>query len=47
MSHRKDQDETPEQLSELEIAKLPEKEFKIIIIIKLIQDIRKKNGDKD
>ena len=40
ISHRKDQDETPEQLSELEIAKPPEKEFKIIIL-KMIQDIRK------
>ena len=38
----KEQDKTPEkQLNEVEIDKLPGKEFRIIII-KMIQDLRKK-----
>ena len=42
MSQIKGQDKTPEkQLNEVEIDKLPGKEFRIIII-KIIQDIRKK-----
>ena len=42
MSQIKGQDKTPEkQLHEVEIDKLPGKEFRIIII-KMIQDLRKK-----
>ena len=42
MSQIKGQDKTPEkQLNEVEIDKLPGKEFRIIII-KMIQDLRKK-----
>ena len=38
----KEQDTTPEkQLNEVEIGKLPEKEFKIMIV-KMIQDLRKR-----
>ena len=41
MSEVKEQDKTPEnQLSELEIGNLPEKEFRIMIV-KMIQDLRK------
>ena len=44
---RKEQDKTPEkQLNEVEIGNLPEKEFRIMIV-KMIQDLRKKNGGKD
>ena len=39
--HRKEQDKTPEeQLSEVEIGNLPEKDFRIMTE-KMIQDIRK------
>ena len=42
MSQIKGQDKTPEkQLNEVEIGKLPGKEFRIIIM-KMIQDLRKK-----
>ena len=38
----KEQDKTPgEQLSEVEIGNLPEKEF-TVIIVKVIQDLRKR-----
>ena len=38
----KEQDKTPEkQLNEVEISKLPEKEFRIMIV-KMIQDLRKR-----
>ena len=38
----KEQDKTPEeQLSELELGNLPEKEFRITIV-KMIQDLRKR-----
>ena len=38
----KEQDKTPEkQLNEVEIGKLPEKEFRIMIV-KIIQDLGKK-----
>ena len=43
----KKQDKTSEkQLNEVEIGNLPEKEFKIMIV-KMIQDLGKKNGGKD
>ena len=43
----KEKDKTPEkQLNEVEIGNLPEKEFRIMIV-KMIQDYRKKNGSKD
>ena len=42
MYQMKEQDETPEkQLNEVEIASLPEKEFRITIV-KMIQDLRKR-----
>ena len=42
MYQMKEQDETPEkQLNEVEIGKLPEKEFKIMTV-KMIQDLRKR-----
>ena len=41
MSWMKGQDKTPEkELNEVEIGKLPEKEFRIMIV-KMIQDLRK------
>ena len=41
MSQIKGQNKTPEkQLNEVEIGKIPEKEFRIIIV-KMIQDLRK------
>ena len=47
MSQMKGQDKTPEkQLNEEKIDNLPEKEFRIMIV-KMIQDLRKKNGGKD
>ena len=43
----KGQDKTPEkQLNEVEIGNTPEKEFRIVIV-KMIQDLRKKNKGKD
>ena len=46
MSQIKGQDKTPEkQLNEVEIGKLPGKEFRIIIM-KMIQDLRKKKIEK-
>ena len=42
MYQMKEQDKTPEkQLNEVEIGKLPEKEFRIMIV-KMIQDLRKR-----
>ena len=42
MSQMKEQDETPEeQLSEVEIGNLHEKEFRVMIV-KMIQDLRKR-----
>ena len=42
VSQMKGQDKTPEkQLNEVEIGKLPEKEFKIMIV-KMIQGLRKR-----
>ena len=42
MFQTKKQDETPEeQLSEMEIGNLPEKEFRVIIV-KMIQDLGKR-----
>ena len=42
MYQMKEQDKTPEkQLNEVEIGKLPEKEFRILIV-KLIQDLGKR-----
>ena len=41
MYQRKEQDKTPEkQLNEAEIGKIPEKEFRIMIV-KMIQDLGK------
>ena len=37
---------TPDLTNEEEIGSLPEKEFRIMIV-KMIQDLRKKNGGKD
>ena len=46
MSHMKGQDKTPEkQLNEVEIGKLSEKEFRIMIV-KMIQDLRKRMETK-
>ena len=43
----KGQGKTPEkQPNEMEIGKLPEKEFRIMIV-KMIQDLRKNYGAKD
>ena len=42
----KEQDKTPEkQLNEVEIGNLPEKEFRIMIV-KMIQDLRKTMEEK-
>ena len=42
MFQTKEQDKTPqEQLNEVEIDKLPEKEFRVMIV-KMIQDLRKR-----
>ena len=47
MCQLKEQDKTPEkQLNEVEIGNLPEKEFRIMIV-KMIQDLRKRIGGKD
>ena len=47
MSQMKEGGKTPEkQLNEVEIGNLPNKEFRIMIV-KMIQDLRKKNGGKD
>ena len=47
MYQMKEQDKTPEkQLNEVEIGKLPEKEFRIMRV-KMIQDLGKTNGEKD
>ena len=47
MYQMKEQDKTPEkQLNEVETGNLPEKEFRIMIV-KMIHDLRKKNGGKD
>ena len=47
ISQIKMQDKTPEkQLNEVDIGNLPEKEFRILLV-KMIQDLRKKNGGKD
>ena len=47
MFQTKEQDKTPEdQLSEVEISNHPEKECRVIIV-KMIQDFRKKNGGTD
>ena len=47
MSQMKEQDEIPEeQLSEVKIGNLPEEEFRVIIV-KMIQDLGKKNGGTD
>ena len=46
MYQTKEQDKTPEkQLNEVEIGKLPEKEFRIMIV-KMIQDLGKRMGAK-
>ena len=47
VSQGKGQDKTPEkQLNEVEISNLPEKEFRVMIV-NMIQDLRKKNGGKN
>ena len=47
VSQVKGQDKTPEkQLNEVEISNLPEKELRIMIV-NMIQDLRKKNGGKN
>ena len=46
MSQMKEQDKTPEkQLNEVERGKLPEKEFRIIIV-QMIQDLGKRMEEK-
>ena len=46
ISQMKEQDKTPEeQLSKVEIGNLPKKKKKFrVMIMKMIQDLRKKNG---
>ena len=47
MSQMKEQDKTPEeQLSEVEIGNLSEKDFRVMLV-RMIQDFRKKNRGKD
>ena len=47
MSQMKRQDKAPEkQLNEVEIDNLPEKEVRIMIV-KMIQDLRKKKGEDE
>ena len=47
MYQMKEQDKTPEeQLNEVEIGNLPKKQFRVMIV-KMIQDLGKKNGDTD
>ena len=42
MSQMKEQDKTPEeQISEMEIGNLPEKQFRVMMV-KIIQDLRKR-----
>ena len=41
MSQMKEQYKTPEELSEVEIGNLPEKEFRVMIV-KMIQDLGKR-----
>ena len=41
MSQKKEQDKTPEQLSEVEIGNMPEKEFRAMTV-KMIQDLGKR-----
>ena len=46
MYQMKEQDKTPEkQLNKVEIGKLPEKQFRIMIV-KMIHDLRKRMGAK-
>ena len=46
MYQMKEQDKTPEkQLNEVELGKLPEKQFRIMIV-KMIQDLRKRMETK-
>ena len=46
MYRMKEQDKTPEeQLNEVELGNLPEKEFRIMIV-KMIQDLRKRMESK-
>ena len=42
----KEQDKTPEELSDVEIGSLPEKEFRVTIV-KMIQKFEEKNGCTD
>ena len=47
MYRMKETDKTQEkQVNEVEIGNLPEKEFRIMVV-KMIQDLGKKNGRKD
>ena len=47
MSQMKEQDKTPEeQLSEVEIGNLSEKDFRVVLI-RMIQDFGEKNRGKD
>ena len=41
MVHMKEQDKNPEELSEVEIGNLPEKEFRVMIV-KMVQDLGKR-----
>ena len=38
---KKEQDKTPEELNEMDIGNLPEKEFRVMIV-KMIQDLRRR-----
>lgn len=46
MFQMKEQDKTPEELSDVEIGSLPEKEFRVTIV-KMIQKFEEKNGCTD
>lgn len=46
MFQMKEQDKTPEELSDMEIGSLPEKEFRVTIV-KMIQKFEEKNGCTD
>ena len=46
MFQMKEQDKTPEELSDVEIGNLPETEFRVMIV-KMIQKFGEKNGCTD
>ena len=46
MFQMKEQDKTPEELSEVEIGNLPEKEFRVMIV-KMINELRKRMDEQN